>query len=122
MRRSLASLLVALFSFALISPAVFASDADDSLPACCRRVGEHHCGMMTPEAGSSTAPALRTARCPLFPKSTAATLSPDATSAACGIRTPIACVRSSVHAEPALLAYEGVYDPAAPKRGPPARF
>ena len=36
-------LLLALFSFSLISPAVLASDADSKLPACCKRNGKHHC-------------------------------------------------------------------------------
>ena len=44
MRRALASLLVALFSFPLILPVLRADDASN-LPSCCRRAGKHHCGM-----------------------------------------------------------------------------
>jgi hypothetical protein len=44
MRRALASLLLALFSFPLILP-VLRADAASNLPACCRREGKHHCSM-----------------------------------------------------------------------------
>jgi hypothetical protein len=45
MRRALTSLLLALLSFPLIAPILFANTASD-LPACCRRDGKHHCAMM----------------------------------------------------------------------------
>jgi hypothetical protein len=44
MRRALASLLLAVFSFPLIVP-VLRLDAASSLPSCCRREGKHHCSM-----------------------------------------------------------------------------
>ena|ERR1700733_4832980 len=44
MRRALASLLLALFSFPLILP-ILRLDAASSLPSCCRREGKHHCSM-----------------------------------------------------------------------------
>lgn len=60
MRRILASLLLALVGFSLIAPALFASDADAKLPACCRRNGKHHCTQTT---GSG----FHAARCADFP-------------------------------------------------------
>jgi hypothetical protein len=66
MRRIFAMLLVSLFSFSLISPAVFASDGDSSLPACCRRAGKHHCTMMTGQSTSSSGPSIQADRCPFF--------------------------------------------------------
>lgn len=65
MRRTSAMLLVALFSFSLIGPAVFAPNRDSKLPACCRRNGKHHCATMATE--SSSGPAVQAARCPLLP-------------------------------------------------------
>lgn len=65
--RASAMLLLALFSFSLISPAVFASDADSKLPACCRRNGKHHCTTMATESESSSVPSVQAARCPFFP-------------------------------------------------------
>jgi hypothetical protein len=59
-RRVLASLLLVLFSFSLIAPALSASDADSKLPACCRRNGKHHCTLAT---GSG----FRAAKCAAFP-------------------------------------------------------
>lgn len=48
MRRVPAILLLFLFSFSLFGPALFV-DGESNLPACCRRDGKHHCGMMSPE-------------------------------------------------------------------------
>jgi hypothetical protein len=68
MRRALASLLLAVFSFPLIAPAVFA-DAEPNLPECCRRNGKHHCAMTSDEAASnaSAIPQLVQQRCPSYP-------------------------------------------------------
>ncbi|HLK65147.1 MAG TPA: hypothetical protein VKU19_17010 [Bryobacteraceae bacterium] len=66
MRALIASLLAALFSFALISPAVLASDAGNAVPACCRRAGEHGCALRS----SQNAPlgySAQAARCRFFP-------------------------------------------------------
>src|SRR5258708_24907648 len=70
MKRALASLLLVLFSFPLISPALFANSAP-TLPSCCRRDGKHHCAMtetaasQTPSGGAvvKSTPS----KCPLFP-------------------------------------------------------
>jgi hypothetical protein len=67
MRRALAILLLALFSFPLITPALFASDEDSNLPACCRRGGKHHCAMMAMQSESPSGPAAQAARCSSFP-------------------------------------------------------
>jgi hypothetical protein len=67
MRRTVSILLVSLFSFALIGPAVSASDADSQLPACCRRDGKHHCAMTENQPAPSVGPLLHAARCPSFP-------------------------------------------------------
>jgi hypothetical protein len=64
-RRLLAWLVLTLFSFALISPALLA-DADSNLPACCRRSGHHRCAMDRAQDGP-TGQTIRTARCPIFP-------------------------------------------------------
>lgn len=67
MRRALASFLLAVFSFPLIAPVVFA-DAESNLPECCRRGGKHHCAMSmdVPSPGGVT---LRTnqPKCPFYP-------------------------------------------------------
>jgi len=67
MRRTLAMLLMALFSFSLISPVVLASDPESNLPACCRRGGKHHCAMMAMQSESPSGPSVQTGGCPLFP-------------------------------------------------------
>jgi hypothetical protein len=62
MHRISAGLLIGVFGFALVGPAVFASGGDSNLPACCRRAGKHHCAM--PDSAGS---ALQSTPCPLFP-------------------------------------------------------
>ncbi len=49
MRRALAAMLVVLFSFPLIAPALASGPNDSQLPACCRRNGKHHCAMQMAE-------------------------------------------------------------------------
>jgi hypothetical protein len=76
MRRPPAILLVFLFSFSLIAPALFVA-AESDLPACCRRNGKHHCNMAggmdgqdmadAPPSGPA-ADALRL-KCPFYPNS-----------------------------------------------------
>lgn len=63
MRRASAILLLIAFSLPLIA-APFA-DSDSNLPACCRRLGKHHCGMVTGD--SSSGPALARRDCPYLP-------------------------------------------------------
>jgi hypothetical protein len=65
MRRMLASLLLVLFSFPLIAPALLANTVS-GLPACCLRNGKHHCALADVDAS----PSLRAnqPKCPLFPK------------------------------------------------------
>jgi hypothetical protein len=65
-RRSFAMLLVALFGFSPIGPAVFASDVDLRLPTCCRRAGEHGCAMK-PSQPATSAPSAQAGRCRFFP-------------------------------------------------------
>lgn len=76
MRRSLALLLMALFSFSLISPAVFASDPDSKLPECCRRGGKHHCAMMAMQSESPSGPSVEPGRCPLYSSAGAVSAGP----------------------------------------------
>ena len=70
MRRVPAILLVFVFSFSLIAPALFA-DAESNVPACCRRDGKHHCGMMDRDMADtpSSGPAVDAfhVKCPFFP-------------------------------------------------------
>jgi hypothetical protein len=67
MRRVCAALLLSLFSFSLIGPALFA-DGNSKLPACCRKDGKHHCSMANmEEQGSDAAIKSAGSKCPLFP-------------------------------------------------------
>jgi hypothetical protein len=66
-RRFPAILLLALFSFSLLSP-VSGSDSDANLPACCRLAGKHHCAMRMDGGDSQSGPGFRAnGKCPLYP-------------------------------------------------------
>lgn len=78
MRRAFASLLVAVFSFPLIAPVLFANPASD-LPACCRRNGKHRCALAD-MADQGALPAGLTVKaiqpkCPLFPNASTVAVS-----------------------------------------------
>jgi hypothetical protein len=120
MRRALASLLLALFSFALILPAVRA-DAASRLPSCCRRLGQHHCSMGS-DPNPQEAPALSAIqpKCASYPTTTAVPGSGN-----------VAFFKSSQSFGASLLRYPSVearteaqyrvsFSRSRQKRGPPA--
>jgi len=118
-RRFPAILLLSVFSFALIAPAVLAADGDSKLPACCRREGRHHCAM---PADSSSAGAVVQAVCPAFPEAGAV----PAYSKLLGVRPIRAMVASiTVHAAPRAQSEPFGYSASRrvrPQRGPPAHL
>jgi len=117
-RRIIASLLLVLFSFSLVAPALFASDPDSKLPACCRRNGQHHCAMTT--GSGSLGPALQAAKCAAFPSINAIPSSQTAGLPGLSRSTLVALViqsGSSSRLEPRSLIS---YSQAGQKRGPPA--
>jgi hypothetical protein len=71
MRRALTILLLAIFSFSLMAPALLAED-ESNLPACCRRHGKHECGMkmVTARPPVSSGPSINSTKrpCPEYPK------------------------------------------------------
>jgi NaMN:DMB phosphoribosyltransferase len=46
MQRAVATILFVLFSW-MLAISAFASPADATMPACCRKNGQHHCGLKT---------------------------------------------------------------------------
>jgi hypothetical protein len=119
MRRALASLLLAVFSFPLIAPAVFA-DAESNLPECCRRGGKHHCAMTMDDAPVSgvSLKSIRQ-RCPLYP-SAPATFAGEyvavlkSSVASCGALVSRPSVQAQTEAR-----YRISFDRSSQKRGPP---
>ena len=119
MRRIWAALLVAVFSFALLGPDIFAGLGDRKLPACCRINGKHHCALAKTERGSS-GPAFQTGTCSLFtadqalpPLPTAAILKFSA-----AIVGPVLS-HPSPHPQNAALG-RPAFDRSGQKRGPPS--
>lgn len=123
MRRISAIVLLALFSFSLIDPALSA-DADSNLPACCRRFGKHHCSEMSgADQTSSSGPSFKSGdRCPLFPGSFITTTGSDTF-------IPVVSVTASAPlADHAAVQYVGQatghssFNRSHQKRGPPSSF
>jgi len=119
MRRAFAMLLVGMFSFSLISPAVFAEHADAKLPACCRRDGKHHCAMPA-GAASPSGQTLQADKCRFYPCATTippgqtVSLPPVAQVIVAGLLThPASCPTAET-----LCRIS--FSRAGQKRGPPA--
>jgi hypothetical protein len=110
----MAGLLLAVFSFSLIAPALLA-DEDSNLPACCRRLGEHHC-VMAASGGAS----FIQERCPHFP-SGSASLAASGMAVARSSQAVFAAVLShpAAHAQ-TEARYRISFSRAWQKRGPPA--
>jgi hypothetical protein len=119
MRRALAMILLAGFSLTLIAPLCASGPSASSLPACCRRNGQHHCAM----AGTPETPAHeRTigSRCPFAPPAGLAVVLPHALAAA---QRPIATMHAAGPAavvRDAEAGYRISHDRARSKRGPPS--
>src|SRR5215468_3072303 len=73
MQRVCANLLLVLFSFGLIGPAVFADAGQTKLPACCRAHGKHHCAKSAAVDDHSTDVVARAVvqRCASYPQTSA---------------------------------------------------
>jgi len=68
LRRFSAILLLALFSYSLLSPVLGAPGADANLPSCCRRNGKHHCSMSRGGGASQSAAGFYADdKCPMYP-------------------------------------------------------
>lgn len=120
MHRISAGLLIALFGFSLLSPAVFASDDESNLPPCCRRAGKHHCAMMDVAPDSEAGPSLRAAPCPSFP--VAPNVPANRTVSFVASRPPLFAgliARPTAHPEARSISRIS-YSRAGEKRGPPS--
>src|SRR5215471_16738805 len=71
MRRVSATLLLAVFGVSLILPCLLA-DPESQLPACCRRLGMHHCSRQDSDSEHGTSIKAAPRRCASFPGTTAA--------------------------------------------------
>ena len=119
MRRISAILLVGLFGFWLIGPALLAQDAGSQLPACCRRAGKHHCAMAAIQTQSPAGPVLHTGRCTLFPVG-AAVPTDGTVSLPAASESIFAGLISHPASRPQMEALCRIsYSRAGQKRGPP---
>ncbi len=66
MRRTLASLLLALFSFPLIGAPIALANQSPEVPACCQRDGKHHCSRTDGATSAPSSGSALVSTCPLF--------------------------------------------------------
>lgn len=122
MRRALAISLLWLFSLALIAP-LFAPDAAAAnLPACCRRMGSHHCGMSA-DTGSQRGLHIDIVaeKCPCTPAVTA-TFHLTVVAASPGCAQFAEVVSHPANHAQTTARYRISFDRSRQKRGPPAFF
>jgi hypothetical protein len=120
MRRAPSVLLVFVFSFSLIAPAL-PVDADSGLPACCRRDGAHHCAMVEMDQAADarvSVTALKT-KCPWFPKS-GLVLPQGGWALAASVRTRVFWAASPAPEAPSQTAARGTALRVSHLRGPPS--
>jgi hypothetical protein len=119
MRRTLASLLLTLFSLPLLAPALASIPDASQLPACCRRNGKHHCAMNMEVGNIPPGSSIVSEKCPYSPFGHSPFLQPHAfapigTLSSFGRATgPLSAVRA------AETGYRISADRTRQKRGPP---
>lgn len=126
MRRALSISLIMFFSFGPLAATLGASE-DAGLPACCRRLGAHHCAMAMGMAAAmiDAAPGkaifAAPATCPEFPGTAAATASSPQALTASPIGLP--ALLAQLHTPPATRAAARLsLIRTRSGRGPPAFF
>jgi hypothetical protein len=119
-RRASATLLLAIFSFMLISPTLALADGDAKLPPCCRRVGKHHCTMMASDALSGLA--LQPSRCASYPTTNVVPLNRLVTTPAIAqLSFAAPATRRAIQARTQSL-FRSSFSRSRQKRGPPLLF
>jgi hypothetical protein len=122
LRRFSAILLLALFSFSLLSAALGAPDPDANLPACCRRNGKHHCSMSmgggSPQSGAGFH---ANDKCPMYPGVVLSAAGPIALQVPSTVRLNVPDhSRMRGNRTPRGVNLRVLRDEAHLKRGPPA--
>jgi hypothetical protein len=120
MRRIWATLLLALFGFSPIIPAMSAVDAESTLPACCRHNGAHHCVISKDNARSGGGPTVQSARCPSFPSAKGLPAGHTAAAANNSQRILAAIVSHAAARAQMDALYRISYCRFGQKRGPPS--
>ena len=117
MTRFLASLLLVLFSFPLISPAF--ADFDSNIPACCRRAGKHACELAG-HRHTASGPRIGIAHCAQFAGTRALPASAKLTGPALATSTYFVLRASQTTRQVQTQAlYRISYSRTGQRRGPP---
>ncbi|MBW4026938.1 MAG: hypothetical protein HIU93_06005 [Acidobacteria bacterium] len=123
MERILSWALLLLFGLMPAAPLFASTPTEASLPACCRRNGNHHCAMSM-AGGAAAATSGRTIakvpeRCPCLPKSTAPASS-SSLSQPTAFRQTVSLHIQQNSPQQAEARYRLSFSRTRQKRGPPA--
>jgi hypothetical protein len=112
-------LLLSAFLFPMVAPALA---SDSAVPACCRRNGKHHCGMLQAEKLQAATQDVRATapveRCPFQQKSLGVAHHDLSTSAVAATNT-IALIQEPTAPSQAECLRRISFDRSRQKRGPP---
>lgn len=116
MQRGIAVILALLFGCLSVLPAFATPNL--TVPACCRKNGQHHCMMAQPGASGPAVSSIA-AKCPCFPRATVAS---QAQSVAASNSSAIfaGLVRHPAGSPQSEAACRISYDRSRQKRGPPS--
>jgi hypothetical protein len=118
-RRLFAILLVALFSFSLMAPAL-SSGAETNIPECCRRAGKHHCSTSSGSAQPSGPVFNSGGHCPLYPDSLLPTSVPSTFLAIFALALLFPVATEGAFRQLAAARFGSLFSTRShPKRGPP---
>jgi hypothetical protein len=119
MRRTLAMLLVLVFSLPLVAPAFVSTAKASELPACCRRNGAHHCAMSDVSVAVPAHDRTISSNCPYWPAGHLRLMMPHAVAT-----QPAVVARHAAHpaevVREAEAGYRISFERTRQKRGPPA--
>jgi hypothetical protein len=120
MRRGLATLLLLAVSGSLIAQEPVA-DSESQLPACCRRLGKHHCAMQDGGQGSSGPVAKsESVRCAQYPGTTPARSSGNTMGFGHNRGAAVLEAGKAENPPSSLSGYHISFNRDHQKRGPPA--
>jgi hypothetical protein len=120
-RRVWAYLLVAIFGISLITPALYA-DESSNLPACCRRLGAHHCALKLQGSLQFPVGLAVTGVCGQYGRLATVLAQPESTKAAVFTVSRVVSDAAAVHssiAEQNQILCRVSFSRARQKRGPP---
>ena len=120
MHRVAAILLLCLFSFSLIGPALLADDGQSNLPSCCRKHGKHGCAMKTAPKHNTASISNLATRCVVFPQKAELPASYNSAAALPSTSQALLCYSHPTQQAQTQARFRIAHTRASQRRGPPS--